>query len=221
MNNVTAIAPETVFITVVGVVRDMRIENLVEDPGRVGTVFFPAEQTVRRGLVFALQTSGDPMTLASPVRAAIAESDRGLAVYNVQPMTARLDRSLATRRSPMLLAAAFGVVALLLSAIGVYGVLAYLVTQRTKEIGIRLALGSTTSAVFQMILREALTLVGVGFVAGLLGVFALKRSLDALLYDVSGADPAVLAAVGAMLAIAGALPARRATRISPVVALAE
>jgi ABC-type antimicrobial peptide transport system permease subunit len=151
--------------------------------------------------------------------------DRELAVYNVQTMTDRMDRALSTRRAPTLLASAFAAVALLLSAVGVYGVLAYLVAQRTKEIGIRIALGSSAAAVFQLVIREALVLVAVGFVAGAAGVLALKRSLDTLLFGVSAADPTILAAVTIMLAIvaiaAGALPARRATRINPVLALAE
>jgi predicted permease len=224
-NNLTAVTSNTVFFTVVGIVHDMKMANLVDNGGTVGAVFFTTAQMPRRNVVFAIRTGGDPASIAGQVRAAINDLDRELAVYNVQPMTARLDRSLTTRRAPMLLASAFGAIALLLSAIGVYGVLAYLVAQRTKEIGIRLALGSSTRAVFTLILREGLTLVGVGFVAGAAGVFALKRSLDSLLYGVTSADPIVLAGVAVVLAavaiVAGTLPARRATRISPVVALAE
>ena len=116
-------------------------------------------------------------------------------------------------------------VALLLSAIGIYGVLAYLVAQRTKEIGIRLALGSSSAAVFHLVLREGLVLVGVGFLLGGAGALALKQSLESQLFGVSATDPAVLAAATTILAIAAmgasALPARRATRINPIVALAE
>jgi putative ABC transport system permease protein len=191
----------------------------------VGAYFFPADQQPRRILTFALRTGMDPLQLAGQVRSAISGIDRELAVFGVQTMDDRVDRSLATRRSPMLLATAFGAVALLLSSIGVYGVLAYVVSQRTKEIGIRLALGSSGRAIFQLVLREALVLVGLGFVVGAAGIVALKRSLDSLLYGVSGADPVVLAGVTLALALvalaAGALPARRATRINPVVALAE
>jgi len=224
-SNLLAVTPRTVFFTVVGVVHDIKLTSLVEDKGAVGAYFFPGDQQPRRALVFAIKSATDPMSLAGPVRAAIGSLDRDLAVYNVQTMSDRVDRSLATRRAPMLLATAFGGVALLLSAIGVYGVLAYLVTERTREIGIRLALGSSANAVFQLVLREALVLVGVGFALGTVGVFALKRSLDSLLFGVSGADPLVLAGVTVMLALvavaAGALPAQRATRINPVVALSE
>jgi len=224
-SNLLAVTPRTVFFTVVGVVHDIKLTTLVEDKGAVGAYFFPAGQQPMRGPVFALRSAVDPMSLAGPARAAINSLDRELAVYNVETMDDRMRQSLATRRSPMLLATAFGAVALLLSAIGVYGVLAYLVTQRTREIGIRLALGSSAQAVFQLVLREAIVLVGVGFVVGAAGVLVLKRSLDSLLYGVSGADPLVLAGVTATLALvavgAGALPARRATRISPVVALTD
>ncbi len=225
IDNLLAITDETVFLTVVGVVHDLKLTNLVENTGEVGTYFYPNDQNPRRGLAFAIRAAGDPAALASPVRSVISALDRELPVYDVQTMATRVDRSLATRRSAMLLAMAFGVVALVLSAIGVYGVLAYLVAQRTKEIGIRIALGSSTAAVFQLVIREGLVLVGAGFLVGAAGVFALKRTLDSLVFGVSAADPTILAAVTMTLAIvammAGTLPARLATRISPTVALAE
>jgi len=136
-----------------------------------------------------------------------------------------MEKSLVSRKSPVLLALSFGAVALGLSAIGIYGVLAYLVTQRTKEIGIRIALGSSTRGVFELVLREGLTLILTGFVCGAVGAFAVRRSLESQLFGVSVADPVVLAAVTALLAMvaiaACAVPARRATRIDPIVALAE
>jgi predicted permease len=225
MKNVLAVTPQTVFFTVVGVIRDLKLASLVEENATVGATFFPMEQQPRRAIVFALKTPVDPLSLAGQVRAAIGDIDRELAVYNVMTLTDRVDRSLATRRSTMLLATVFGALALVLSAIGVYGVLAYLVTQRTKEIGIRIALGSSASAVFQLVLRDALALIGVGFVVGVAGVLALKRSLDSMLVGVTGADPLVLAvaamALAAVAVAAGVIPARRATRINPVVALTK
>jgi putative ABC transport system permease protein len=123
----------------------------------------------------------------------------------------------------MLLSLSFGAVALFLSAIGIYGVLAYLVTQRTREIGIRIALGSSAGAIFELVLREGLLLIAGGFALGAAGAFALRKSLESQLFGVSATDPVVLAAVTATLSlvavIACALPARRATRIDPVVAL--
>ena len=223
--DLTAITPRTEFVTVVGVVHDLKLASLADANAPVGAYFYPADQAPRRGLTVSLKTGIDPMQLAAQTRAAVSAIDRELAVYNIMSMSERVDRSLSTRRSPMLLATAFGALALLLSAIGVYGVLAYVVAQRAKEIGIRLALGSSAAAIFQLVLREAFLLVGGGFVAGALGIAALKRSLDGLLYGVSAADPLVLAAATLTLAVvafaAGAFPARRATRINPVVALTE
>jgi putative ABC transport system permease protein len=146
-------------------------------------------------------------------------------VFDTQTMDQRLEKSLVSRRSPVLLSLSFGGVALCLSAIGIYGVLAYLVTQRRKEIGIRIALGSSARGIFELVLREGLALIGGGFVLGAIGAVVLRRSLESQLFGVSAADPVVLVAVTAILAVvaiaACALPARRATRIDPIVALAE
>jgi ABC-type antimicrobial peptide transport system permease subunit len=140
-------------------------------------------------------------------------------------MDQRLEKSLVNRRSPVLLSMAFGVVALFLSAIGIYGVLAYLVTQRRREIGIRIALGSTARGIFELVLREGLMLIVGGFVLGAAGALALRKSLESQLFGVSATDPLVLVVVTALLAavaiVACAVPARRATRIDPVIALAE
>jgi ABC-type antimicrobial peptide transport system permease subunit len=141
----------------------------------------------------------------------------------MQPMSYWTGRSLANRRSPALLAIAFGFVALFLSPIGIYGVLAYLVTQRTKEIGIRVALGSSASSVFTLVLREGVLLVGAGLVAGGVGSFMLRRTLESQLFGVTASNPVVLFLVTAMLTVvafsACAVPARRATKIDPLVAL--
>ena len=175
---------------------------------------------------FAVKAAGaDPTALAGGLRGAIAAQDRELPIFDMQTMNDLTDKSLVSRRSPVLLSLSFGAIALFLSAIGIYGVLAYLVTQRTREIGIRIALGSSAGAIFELVLREGLLLVLVGFAVGGAGAFALRRSLESQLYGISASDPLVLAAVTGVLAAvalaACALPARRATRIDPIVALTE
>src|SRR5438874_3861081 len=225
INNLLAVNERTVFLTVVGVVRDLKLADLVAGNGAVGSYFFPLAQDSSRLLTFAVRSATDPAAQAGALREAIAALDRELPVYDIQTMEERTDKSLVTRRSPMVLSLAFGAVALFLSAIGIYGVLAYLVTQRTKEIGIRIALGSSARGVFDLVLREGLLLIVVGFACGAAGAFALRRSLQSQLFGVSAGDPVVLAAVSVLLAVvaivACALPARRATRIDPIVALAE
>ncbi|HYM23162.1 MAG TPA: ABC transporter permease [Vicinamibacterales bacterium] len=226
INNLMAITDKTVFLTVVGVVKDVKLHSFTEEQQPlVGAYYFPMSQSTRRGLSFALRTAGDPVSLAGGVRGALKELDRQLPVFDVKTLDARMDKALVVRRSPMLLSMAFGAVALALSAIGIYGVLAYLVTQRTREIGIRLALGSSAGRVFELVLREGLGLVGAGFVLGGIGALALRKSLESQLFGVRATDPLVLGTVVASLAIvalaACAVPARRATRIDPIVALTE
>ena len=159
------------------------------------------------------------------IRKAVAAIDPALPFYSVRTMDDYLSQSLMSRRVPMLLAAAFAVVALLLSAIGIYGVLAYGVAQRRREIGIRLALGSTGSQVFGLVLREGVKIVAIGLSLGFLGLLALRRALVTVLYGVTPLDPTVIAtvafALGLVAFLAMCIPARRASRVSPVVALTD
>jgi len=223
MDDITAITPETEFITVVGVVGTIKDRGLVDADDRVGAYYFPFTQATRRGITFAIRTAGDPASVVPAVRRALATIDPELPLYDVQTMAQRVESSLQQRRTPMLLAVAFGVVALLLSAVGIYGVLAYQVAQRTREIGVRIALGSSRKDVFTLILREGLVIVGVGLVVGVAGVVALRRVLEAQLYGVGALDPTVLVLVllmlGAVALVACLVPAGRATRIDPIVAL--
>ncbi len=225
INDLITITPKTVFITVVGVIKDMKLNDLVQGNGEVGAYYFPMTQDPSFGITFAVRTGTDPAAAAAPLRDVIASLDRELPLFDTRTMQEWVDRSLISRRSPLVLSLGFGAVALFLSAIGIYGVLAYGVTQRTKEIGIRIALGSSASGIRQMVLREGLLLVGGGFAIGLAGAVALRRSLQSQLFGISATDPAVVAAVALLLALvavlACVLPARRATRIDPIVALAE
>jgi len=225
INNLTAITDKTVFLTVVGVVEDLKLHDLTEGEKTVGAYFYPMAQDTSRFLTFAIKTTGEPESFGSGLRGALATLDPELPVFDVKTMEQRTEGALVNRRSSMVLSAVFGLVALFLSAIGIYGVLGYLVVQRRKEIGIRMALGSTGGAIFELILREGLMLVGGGFLLGAVGAFALRRSLESQLFGIAASDPLVLGVVTAALAVvallACALPARRATRIDPLIALTE
>lgn len=225
VKDLSAITDKTEFFTVIGVAGEVKLRGLVEGVGETGAYYMAQAQRPDRNLTFAVRAAGPPQAAAGAIRAEIGRIDRELPVFDVQTMDARMEKALAIRRSAVWLSVSFGAVALLLSAIGIYGVLAYLVTQRTKEIGIRIALGSSARAVFELVVREGLLLVGAGFVLGAAGAIALRRSLESQLFGVSATDPVVLMIVTATLALvaiaACALPARRATRINPIVALSE
>ena len=215
----------TRWYTVVGVVGSVKLRALVDPDERVGAYFFPYRQDPRSSPTFVLRTAGGPSALVSALRKAIVEVDPGLPLHDVRTMQERIDESLIARKSPMLLAIAFGLVALFLAGVGIYGVLAYTVAQRTREIGIRMALGSTTERIFRLIAREGFMLLGIGFALGLAGTLALARYVESLLFGVRPVDPYVLAGVAGILALAAAiacvLPARRAARVDPVVALRQ
>ena len=222
---VNAPGPRTQWYTVVGVVGDVKQRGLASENERLGAYYFPFTQRPTRTMTVVARAAGDPLALAPAVRRALAGLDPEIPLFGVQTMEARIEGSVAGRRTAMVLAMAFGFVALTLAAVGIYGVLAYQVTQRTREIGIRMALGSDAAGVFALVLREGAVLLAAGFAFGLAGVAAMRGALQGELYGVDPFDPAVLAAVGALLGVvalaACLLPARRASRIDPVVALAE
>jgi predicted permease len=216
--------PKTRYYTVVGVVGNVRVTGLTErEP--VGMYYFPFSQTVRGGMTLVTRFAGDAGALTSAIRQRLASIDPELPFFSVQPMQQRVDESLVSRRTPMLLAIAFGAVAVFLAAVGIYGVLAYQVTQRRKEIGIRLALGSDARGIFGLVLKEGVALLGAGVVFGLGGAFAIRRVIATQLYGIGAMDPVVLSAVAGLLALvamtACSVPARRASRIDPAVALSE
>jgi predicted permease len=225
INNLLATDARTAFFTVVGVVRDIRLGDLTEGARAVGTYFFPMAQDTSRVVTFAIKTASRPGALAGALRATVASLDPEMPVFDLRTMEEREESALVPRRTPALLSAAFGVVALLLSAVGLYGVLAYLVAQRSREIAIRMAVGSSARDVFGLVFREGAALVGSGLLAGALGALLLRRTVAGLLFGVRAADSLAIAAAVALLVavalLACAVPARRATRIDPVTVLGE
>ena len=213
----------TRWITVVGVIRDVELEDLAGRPNAIGAYYFPAAQTTPRGLAMMIKTARDPASVLPAIRAELKKVDPAMPFSNVRMMTEYVSRSLVSRRAAMLLATAFGVISLFLSAIGIYGVLAYLVTQRSREIGIRIALGSSAGRIFSLVLREGVLLVANGILLGSGGILALRRALQTQIYGLGALDPVVTGIVVltlGMIAIAACcLPAHRATQVDPVAVL--
>jgi predicted permease len=220
VNSVFETNENTRWLTVVGVVRTVRQDDLAGSGNPVGAYYTPFAQDPPRGFTFAVKTAGDPGGLAAAVRAAIARIDPELALFDVRTMEERAELSMSSRRTALLLAVGYGAVALLLSAIGIYGILAYQVTQRRREFGIRVALGSTAAGVVKLVLREGLLLAAVGLAAGLGGAVALRRVAENEVYGVGTLDPLVISSVvlllGAVVLAASFLPARRAVRVQPM-----
>lgn len=215
----------THWMTVVGIARGVHTANVEGNGNPVGTYYMPFAQNVQRGFALAIKTSGNTGTVLQTARARFAAIAPNLALFDAHTMEERGDLALATRRASLTLALFFGGLALFLSAVGIYGVLAYLVTQRQREIGIRTALGCSPGGVVTLIVREALWLLGAGLVLGVGGAIALRSVVAGQLYGVKPLDPLVLSAVmltlGAVGLAACVLPARRATRVDPVIVLRE
>jgi predicted permease len=211
------------WYTVVGVVSDMKISGLVETETRFGGYYFPVAQQTARYMTLTVRTEGAASSLVPLIRRELAAIDPELPLYGVLTMEERMDESLVSRRAPMVLATAFAGVALFLAAIGIYGVLAYQVSQRSREIGIRMALGSDAWGVFRLILSEGVLLLAVGLGLGMIGAFSIRTAMESQLYGVGALDPTVLTIVATIFAavalIACVVPARRASRIDPMHAL--
>jgi len=214
------------WFTVIGVVED--VKNIgVDKPA--GTELYFLDQQVAQlfGGVnrqnFTVRATGDPALVASAVRAAVRDIDPALPVFGMQVMTDLVADSLVRPRFLSILLGSFSIIALALAAVGIYGVMAYSVSQRTQEIGVRMALGARSSNVMKMVLAQGTKLAAIGVGIGLAGAFALTRLMSTLLFEVSVTDPATFAAVIALLAAVALLacyvPARRATKVDPMVAL--
>ena len=223
--NVLKPGPDTKWLTVVGVVKEVQFDGLATDRKLVGACYYPFPQAPEHGLSLMVKSTIESNALVGSIRKSVATIDAALPFYAVHTMTHYVDQALMSRRVPMLIAGAFAAVALLLSAIGIYGVLAYGVAQRRREIGIRLALGSTGAEVFALVLREGVKIVTIGLALGFAGLLALRHVLTTVLYGVTPLDPFVIAGVVIALVIvalvAMSIPARRASRVSPVVALTD
>jgi putative ABC transport system permease protein len=217
------------WATVVGVVADERhngVTAIVKEKFFIPHIQWPLATNggdpIRSVFVVA-RTAGDPLSVAGAVRGEIRNMDASLPVASVRSMNDVVATALATPRLTGFLLGAFAAIALALAAVGIYGVLAYLVSQRTQEIGVRLALGADRSQVLVMVLRHGLSLAAAGIVIGLIGAFALTRLMQTLLYGVRPTDPLTFVVVAAVLLLvalmASLLPARRATRVSPMIAL--
>lgn len=207
---------------IVGVVAPIKFQSLEEDVKKE-TIYYPFTQQPGTNLVVVARTAGDPARLAAAVREAVKAADPDLPVFDVKPMRQRMDDVAQTRRAPMVLLSLFSAVALLLAALGVYGVLAFSVTQRTSEFGVRIALGATSGSIAGLVLRQGAWLVACGVAIGLGGYLALSRVIGQLLYGVTATDPAALAVAPVVLALAALvaclLPVVKAVRVNPIEAL--
>lgn len=203
---------------VVGIVATAQIKDLTE-PSK-GTFYLPAYVSIS---TLVVRTSGDPRPLAGAIRDQVLAVDPSQPVFDVKTMDERIAVTLETRRFAVVLLGIFGGLALLLAAIGLYGVLAFAVSQRTREIGIHMALGARTRDVLLMVIRQGMSLVVIGVVLGVAGAYAVTRTIRSLLFEVGTTDPLTFALVSLLLALVGFvacyLPARRATKVDPLVAL--
>jgi predicted permease len=215
--------PTKPWATIVGVVRDIKSDGL--DIDGVPHIYVSTYQDPSRRLSVVLRTSLPAALLEPQIRHEIQSIDPGLPVFNISSMDDVLDRSLASRRFSADLVGGFAGLAVLLASIGIYGLLAYMVGQRSREIGIRMALGARRDDILRMFLRKGVALAGVGIVAGLVFSAAAASMMASLLYRVRPHDPAVFLIVPLLLlavaVLASYLPARRATKVNPIVALRE
>ncbi|HET7240473.1 MAG TPA: FtsX-like permease family protein, partial [Gemmatimonadales bacterium] len=203
---------------VVGVVRHIRHRDLTEVVRE--QIYVPHRQSPRNPMAWAVRTKGETQVEEATIRHLVAELDPELPVYDMRPLRAYVGDAQGRARFTMVLCAAFAALALLLAAIGIYGVMSYSVTRRRREIGVRLALGARAGQVRGDVLRDGLVLAGTGLAVGLAGAALLTRVAASLLYGVSPLDPFTYAAVAAGLAGVAAVatwaPARRATLFEPI-----
>jgi putative ABC transport system permease protein len=211
------------WMTIVGVVADVNQSGLTQDSRP--EIYTPYTQTAdfKRNVSVVVRASSEPTALISSIRNEVRNLDRNQPIYNVKTMETVISESISDRRLNMLLLGIFAAVALTLAVIGIYSVMSYVVTQSTREIGIRMALGAQTSDVLKLVIGQGIVLALVGVGLGLGGAFALTRLMSSMLYGVTTTDPLTFIGVSALLmliaVLACYLPARRATKVHPMVAL--
>jgi len=211
---------DPVVFEIVGVVGDAK--DLKLDLEATPTIYVPCTQQTWPNMGFALRTAGDPMALVGPVRSLLAEMTQE-ATFRFATLDQTLERSVVERRFPTILLGLFAALALGLAAVGIYGMLAYSVVQRTHEIGVRLALGAQAPSVFALVLKEGIVQVVVGMAIGLVVALAATRLISSILFNVTATDPLTFVGVSMVLLFAAffacLLPTRRATRVDPLIAL--
>jgi putative ABC transport system permease protein len=214
--------PDEKYVTIVGVVGTVKQSALTEKAGR-GSVYFPFSRGYFRQYYLVARTSLAPEAVANTLIKAVRAADPDVPLTRLRTMELRVSDSLSARRSPALMAAVFAASALLLATLGLYGVMAYAVAQRTREFGVRIALGARSHDVLGMVFLEGVRLAGIGLGAGVILSLILTRYMASELYDVRSNDPGALAGVAliiaAVVSVACLLPARRATKVDPMVAL--
>ena len=209
------------LVEVVGVARNGFYQSYGEDPKLA--VFFPLPQRYSSDAVLIVRTMADPKSAIAAVRGEVQRLDPTLPVYDAKTLTEHLDVPLFPLHAAAVAVGSFGALALILAAIGIYGVMAFSVSQRTQEIGIRMALGARAVDVWSMVLRHGITITMAGMAVGLICAFGLSRVLANLLYGVSATDPAIFLIVSLLLSVVALaacfIPARRATKVDPVIAM--
>lgn len=209
------------WMTVIGIVEDVRHESLNENP--YPQMYSPFVQQPSSLFYLVIKTKTDTSNVIGSVRNQVKELDSNIPVFNIKTMEEILSTSVARQRFSMLLILVFAVLALLLAAIGIYGVISYAVTQRQHEIGVRMALGARDTDILRMVIKQGFKLVLIGIGIGLVAVFALTRLIKTLLFGVSATDPLTFSAIAILLSVVALLacyiPARRATKTDPMIAL--
>jgi predicted permease len=212
---------DSLCATIVGVVGNVKQESITADV--MPEIFVPFEQMPMNGITLFVRTKGNPADFAHALRSEVFAIDKNQPVFSVKTLDQRVVETIATSRSLMLLFSGFALLALVLACVGIYGIISYAVSQRTREIGIRMALGARTVDVLRLVLKNGMTLVLAGIVIGVAGALALTRFLATLLFGVTPTDTLTFVVVSLVLItvalIACLIPARRATKVDPLEAL--